>query len=119
MRKLKKEKEKGKDSEFSQDEFLQNIPKSETSLVSGPAGSGKSTQAANMTVDWAKSDVSNFDVVLFLSSLHKKVNLPLTKLVWGEYASLIGENSKEIFQELLKMKEKIFVIIDGLGKKIQ
>ena len=71
-------------------------------------------------MDWAKSDVSSFDVVLYLSSLHKKTTLPLTKLVWGEFADLIEENSsKQIFQELRKMKEKILIVIDALGKKIQ
>ena len=103
---------------FSSDELLNNIYESEAILVKGPAGSGKSTLAVNITVDWAKSEVSSFDLVLFLSSLHKKANLPLTKFVWGEYASLIGENSKQIFQELLKMNEKVLVVIDGLGKKI-
>ena len=104
-------------SEFSSDELLHNIPKSETSLVTGPAGSGKSTQAANITVDWARSEVSRFDLVLFLSSLHKKVSLPLNKLVWGEFSNQIGETSQDLFQELQKMKEKILVIIDGLGNK--
>ena len=84
--------------------------------MTGPAGSGKSTQAANITVDWARSEVSRFDLVLFLSSLHKKVSLPLHKLVWGEFASRIGDDSKEIYRELLQRKEKILVIIDGLGK---
>ena len=122
MRKLKEEGREGKKgeegSEFSSDELLHNIPRSETSLVTGPAGSGKSTEAANITVDWARSEVSRFDLVLFLSSLHKKVSLPLNKLVWGEFSNQIGETSQDIFQELQKMKEKILVIIDGLGNTV-
>ena len=102
---------------FSSDELLNNIYESEAILVKGPAGSGKSTLAVNITVDWAKSDVSSFDLVLFLSSQHRKVNLPLHDLLWGEFVSQIGADSKEIYRELLERKGKICVIIDGPGNK--
>ena len=85
--------------------------------MTGSAGSGKSTLGANLTLNWAESKVASYDAVFFLSSLHKKVNLPLLKLLWGEYAGNIGNDSVEIYQELLKRKEKILVIIDGLGNK--
>ena len=93
---------------------------SRTSLVSGPSGSGKSTLAVNITVEWAESDDDTYDLVLFLSSLHKKEKLPLHKLLWGEYASRMRKDTEEIYQEILERQGKILVIIDGLGiyKKI-
>ena len=103
---------------FSEDELLMKIPHFKTSLVTGPAGSGKSTVAASIIVNWAKSEDVNFSLVLFLSSLHKTGKLPLHKQLWGEYAGHINEDdSSRIYQKLLSMKEKILVIIDGLGKK--
>ena len=102
-------------TELSANDFLDKVEKGKTSLVSGPAGSGKSTLAAFTMVNWAKSEVSSNDVVLFLSSLQKKQNLPLHKLLWGEYAGCIGKDTEEIYQELLERKRKILVIIDGLG----
>ena len=107
---------KGSES-ITTSELLRNIASSKTSLVSGPSGSGKSTLAANITVDWAESEDDSYEVVLFLSSLHKKVNLPLHKLLWGEFAGGIGKDTEEIYQELLQGKGKILVIIDGLGNK--
>ena len=101
----------------SEDHLLNKIPLSETSLVTGPAGSGKSTLAASTIVAWAKSSESRFDLVLFLSSLHKMNHLPLHKQVWGEFAGHIREqDSLMIYQKLLEMKDKILVIIDGIGK---
>ena len=103
---------------FPEDELLIKIPCFKTSLVTGPAGSGKSTLAASIIVNWAKSEESSYSLVLFLSSLHKMGNLPLHKQLWGEYAGHISEDdSSRIYQKLLSMKEKILVIIDGLGKK--
>ena len=114
QRKLRKE---GNASIASSD-LLRNIPRSKTSLVSGPSGSGKSTLAANITVDWAESeDDENYDVVLYLSSLNTTKSLTLHKLVWGEFAGSIGDDSKEMYRELLEREEKILVIIDGLGNK--
>ena len=115
-RKLK-EKKTGK--EFSADEFFELITEGKTSLVSGPAGSGKSTLAATTILEWAKSDVSSYDTVLFLSSLQKESMSPLHKLLWGEYAPKIGKDSLEIYEDLLKGKGKILVIIDGLGNKYE
>ena len=112
IRKLKAEKKR---TELSADELLNSIPKSKTSLVSGPAGSGKSTLAATIILEWAKSEVSSYDTVLFLSSLQKESMSPLHKLLWGEFAGGIGKNTEEIYQELLVRKGKILVIIDGLG----
>ena len=65
------------------------------------------------------AEINDFlvDVVLFLSSLHKKAHLPLHKLLWGEFAGGIGKDTEEIYQELLQGKGKILVIIDGLGNK--
>ena len=101
--------------EFSEKELLKNMPRSKTSLVTGPAGSGKSILATRITVAWAESVESIYDLVLFLSSMD---NLPLHKLLWGEYARLIGKDSERIYQELLEIKDfKILVIIDGLGNK--
>ena len=109
---------KGNAEEFSGDELMEHIAQSKTSLVTGPAGSGKSILAARITMAWAESVESIYDLVLFLSSLHKMDNLPLHKLLWGEYASLIGEDSERIYRELLEIKDiKILVIIDGLGNK--
>ena len=97
-------------------ELLDNLPRSRTSLVSAPSGSGKSTVAANMTEQWAKSADSGYEVVLYFSSLHSTRMSELSKLVWGSFASRLGEDSKLIYQELEHLKEKILVIIDGLGK---
>ncbi len=106
-----------KKEEFPADELLNRIPRSVTSLVSGPAGSGKSTLAASTMVNWAESEESNYDLVLFLSSLHKMGDLPLHKQLWGEYSGLIREqDSSLIYEKLLEMKTKILVIIDGLGR---
>ena len=102
---------------MSADELLNSIPRGQTSLVSGPAGSGKSTLAATTILEWAKSDVSSYDTVLFLSSLQKESMSPLHKLLWGEYAGRIGKDSEEIYQDLLERKGKVLVNIDGLGKK--
>ena len=113
-RKLEAEKA---ETEMSADEFLTKIQKGKTSLVSGPAGSGKSTLAVSTIVNWAESEGSSYDVVLFLSSLQKKEKLPLHKSLWGEYASRIGKDSEEIYQDLQEREGKILVIVDGLGKK--
>ena len=102
--------------QLSADELLNKIPLSKTSLVTGPAGSGKSTLAASTTVTWAKSIESRFDLVLFLSSLHKMSNLPLHKQLWGEFTGHIKEqDSSKIYEKLLEMKNKILIIIDGIG----
>ena len=107
---------KGNGREISAEELLRHIPQSKTSLVTGPAGSGKSILAASITIAWAESDESSYDIVLFLSSLHSTNNLPLHQIIWGEYASHIREqDSPRIYQELLERKVKILVIIDGLG----
>ena len=112
QRKLKKE---GNEI-ISSSELLRNIPRSTTSLVSGPSGSGKSTLAANFAMDWAESEEdSSYEVVLYLSSLNTTKSLTLHKLVWGEFSGRKEKVSKKIYRELLKRKEKILVIIDGLG----
>ena len=99
-------------------QLLGDIPKSKTSLVSGPSGSGKSTIAANITMNWAESEEDNiYQGVIYLSSLNTTKSSSLHKMVWGEFASRIGDDSKRIYQELLEMKGKILVIIDGLGNK--
>ena len=104
--------------EFSADDLLNKIPLTKTSLVTGPAGSGKSTLAVSTTVAWAKSSRSRFDLVLFLSSLHKMNKLPLYKQLWGEYAGHIKEqDSSKIYEKLLEMNDSILFIIDGIGKK--
>ena len=103
---------------FSADELLNRIPQSQTSLVTGAAGSGKSTLAASTIVAWAKSKESSYDLVLFLSSLHKLDKLPLHRQLWGEFAGHIKEkDSSKIYEKLLEMNEKILIIIDGLGKR--
>ena len=103
--------------QLSADELLNKIPLSKTSLVTGPAGSGKSTLAAYITVRWAKSSKSCFDLVLFLSSLHKMDKLPLHKQVWGEFSANIDEqDSAKIYKKLCEMKDRILFIIDGIGK---
>ena len=103
---------------FSADDLLNKIPLSETSLVTGPAGSGKSTLAASTMVAWAKSSESRFDLVLFLSSLHKMDKLPLHKQIWGEFAGHIKEqDSSKIYEKLLEMNDKILFIIDGIGNQ--
>ena len=89
---------------FSTDDLLKKIPLSETSLVTGPAGSGKSTLAASATVAWAKSSESRFELVLFLSSLHKMDKLPLHKQLWGEYAGHIDEQDSSKIYLMVKVK---------------
>ena len=112
-----KRKLKGNDGEFSEDQLLNEIPKGVTSLVTGPAGSGKSTLAASTMVNWAESEESSFDLVLFLSSLHTVGDLPLHKQLWGEYSGQIkDQDSSKIYDALLERKDNILVIIDGLGK---
>ena len=102
--------------EFPADDLLNEITRSETSLVTGPAGSGKSTLAASIIDAWAKSSESRFDLVLFLSSLHKMDKVPLHKQLWGEYAAHIREqDSTKIYEKLLEIKKKILFIIDGVG----
>ena len=99
-------------------QLLEDIPRSRTSLISGPSGSGKSTLAANITMDWAESEEDNsYHGTLYLSSLNTTKSSTLHKLVWGEFASRVGDESKEIYRELLERKGKILVIIDGLGNK--
>ena len=70
---------KGDGKKFSADELLKQISQSKTSLVTGPAGSGKSILAARTIVAWAESVESIFDVVLILNSLQKMNNLSLHK----------------------------------------
>ena len=107
----------GKLGQFLEDELLNKIPHGKTSLVTGPAGSGKSTLAASTLVNWAESEESRYDLVLFFSSLHKVGDLPLHKQIWGEYSGLIpDQDSSKIYEELKKKTAKILVIIDGLGK---
>ena len=85
--------------------------------MTGTAGSGKSTLAASITVDWAQASESKYELVLFLSSLHKMDKLPLHRQLWGEYAGQIREqDSSKIYEKLLEMKDKILVVIDGQGK---
>ena len=104
--------------EISENDLLNKISLSKTSLVTGHAGSGKSTLAASTTVAWAKTPESRFDLVLFFSSLHVIDKLPLHKQLWGEYACHLSEqDSPKIYEKLLEMKEKILVIIDGIGTK--
>ena len=110
---------RGNGEEFSSDNLLDKIPSSESSLVTGPAGSGKSTLAASTTVAWAKSSESKFELVLFLSSLHKMDKIPLHKQIWGEFAghsAIEEQDSAKIYKKLLEMKDKILFIIDGMGK---
>ena len=108
---------KGNGKEISAEELLKHISQSKTSLVTGPAGSGKSILAARTTVAWVKSKNPNYDVVVFLSSLQERANLPLHIQIWGEYAGHIQEESaKRIYQEIKNMKDKVLIIIDGLGK---
>ena len=109
---------KGNDGrKFSAEELLNKIPRSKTSLVTGPAGSGKSILAARTTVAWAESKNPRYNLVVFLSSLQERANMPLHIQIWGEYAGHIQEESaKRIYQEILNMKDKVLIIIDGLGK---
>ena len=108
---------KGNEGEFSAEELLKRIPRSKTSLVTGPAGSGKSILAARTTVAWAESKNPSYDLVVFISSLQERANMPLHIQIWGEYAGHIPEDSaKKIYQEILNMKDKVLVIIDGMGK---
>ena len=104
--------------EFSANDLLNRIPQSKTSLVTGPAGSGKSTLAASIMEAWASgASESKYELVLFLSSLHKMNKLPLHKQLCGEYAGQIREqDSLKIYEKLLEMKDKILIIIDGIGK---
>ena len=112
-----KRKLKGNEEQFPEDELLNRIPHGVTSLVTGPAGSGKSTLAASTMINWAESEESRFDLVLFISSLHKMGSLPIYKQLWGEYSNKIRENeSLKIYEELVERKDKVLVIIDGLGK---
>ena len=111
-----KRKLKGNEGEFSEAELLNRIPHGVTSLVTGSAGSGKSTLAASTLVNWAESEESRYDLVLFFSSLHKVGDLPLHKQIWGEYAGKIREQeSSKIYEELKENTAKILVIIDGIG----
>ena len=111
-----KRKLKGKLGEFPEDELLNKIPHGVTSLVTGPAGSGKSTLAASTLVNWAESEESRYDLVLFFSSLHKVGDLPLHKQIWGEYSSLIpDQDSSKIYEKMKEKTNMILVIIDGLG----
>ena len=103
-------------SSLTTTELLASLPSPRTSLVSAPSGSGKSTVAANMIKQWAKSADSGYEIVLYLSSKHSTRMSELSKLVWGSFASRLREDSKLIYQELEHLKEKILVIIDGLGK---
>ena len=116
-RKFRKEKEEGSLTTL---ELLDTLPRSKTTLVSAPSGSGKSTLASIITEQWAKSEQSSnqHQLVLFLSSLQMIQKEELSKLVWGEFASRMRENSKLVYQELEQMKEKILIVIDGLGKNI-
>ena len=108
---------KGNGKEISAEELLKHISQSKTSLVTGPAGSGKSILAARITVAWAESKNPSYDLVVFLSSLQERDNLPLHIQIWGEYAGHIEEDSaKWIYQEIKNMKDKVLIIIDGLGK---
>ena len=86
------------------DEFLINLPRSKASLVSAPSGSGKSTIAASITEQWAKSEDSSYDLVLFLSSLHTAEKSALQRMVWGEYTSTMREESKFIYQVMEERK---------------
>ena len=118
FRKEKKEKEENERKEESLmiSELLDTLPRSKTTLVSAPSGSGKSTLAASITEQWAESEQSVNQLVLFLSSLQTTQSLELSKLVWGEFASRMRGDSKLVYQELEEMKERILIIIDGLGK---
>ena len=113
-RKFRNEKKEGS---LTTSELLDTLPRSKTTLVSAPSGSGKSTLAASITEQWAKSEHSSnqFKLVLFLSSLQTTQRLELSKLVWGEFASRMREDSKLVYQELEEMKDKILIVIDGLG----
>ena len=107
------------EGKFSADDLLNKIPLSETSLVTEHAGSGKPTLAASSIVAWAKSSESRFEMVLFLSSLHKMDKLPLHTQIWGEFAGNIREqDSSKIYEKLLKITGKLLVIIDGIGDRI-
>ena len=113
-----KRKLNGSEGKFPEDELLNRIPQRVTSLVTGPAGSGKSTLAASTLINWAESEESRYDLVLFFCSLHKVGDLPLHKQIWGEYAGLIpDQDSSKIYEELKKKTIKILVIIDGIGIK--
>ena len=108
---------KKKEGSLKTSQLLDTLPRSKTTLVSAPSGSGKSTLAASITEQWAKSEHSSnqFKLVLFLSSLQTTQRLELSKLVWGEFASRKREDSKLVYQELEEMKDKILIVIDGLG----
>ena len=107
---------KANDGEFPEDELLNQIPHGVTSLVTGPAGSGKSTLAASTMINWAESEESRYDLVLYFSSLHEIDDIPLHKQLWGEYSSDIGnKDTSKIYDKLIDIKDKILVIIDGLG----
>ena len=101
------EREKEDNPSLTTSELLDTLPRSKTTLVSAPSGTGK----------WAKSEqsINQHQLVLFLSSLQTNRRLELSKLVWGEFASRMRENSKLVYQELEQMKEKILIVIDGVG----
>ena len=114
-----KRKLKGRKGEFPEDKLLNEIAHGVTSLVTGPAGSGKSTLAASTMIHWAKSESeeSRYDLVLLISSLHKMGDLPIHKQLWGEYSGQIREQeSLKIYEELVERKDKVLIIIDGIGK---
>ena len=111
------EREKEDNPSLTTSELLETLPRSKTTLVSAPSGTGKSTIAASITEQWAKSrlSINQLKLVLFLSSLQTTQRLELSKLVWGEFASRMRENSKLVYQELERIQEKILIVIDGLG----
>ena len=109
----------GNEQKISADDLLNKIPQSRTSLVKGPSKSEKSKLAATITVIWAMSEESRFDLVLFISPLFKMDKIPLHKQVWGEFAGHIREqDSMKIYEKLQQMKDKILFIIDGIGRYI-
>ena len=116
-RKFRKGEKKGS---LTTSELLDALPRSKTTLVSAPSGQGKSTLASIITEEWAKSEQSSnqHQLVLFLSSLQMIQKEELSKLVWGEFASRMRENSKLVYQELEQMMEQILIVIDGLGKYV-
>ena len=114
---------RGEDKSLTTTELLNTLSRSKTTLVSGPSGSGKSTVAASITERWAKPQdcdkdvITGYSVTLYLSSLVLTSRFPLNKLLWGEFAREIGEKEAEdTYQELKERKEKVLVIIDGIGE---
>ena len=57
-----------------------------------------------------------YEDLIFLNSQNDK--LELTKLVWGEFSRKIIGDTKIVYKELEEMKDKILIIIDGIGKNI-